>query len=161
VLRAYPFEPWAAAAEDLQLVSKATAAGYHATYNPAMVVKHHDVETVRAELRKNVREGEGWALYARDLGLHQSFLMWGALLGFAALLLALSPGVETLLLLLAALWLPALRRAARRSRDTPLPRLLLGVAASPPFDLAFLLAYLRGFLRARGEGRTVPLETNA
>lgn len=161
VLRAYPFDPWASAAEDLLLVRKAQHEGYHATYNPAMVVRHHDVDSARAELRKNLREGEGWALYAHDLGLHAAVLAWGALVGFASLLFALGPGLETLLLLAGVLWAPALRRAARRWDAMPARMVLLGAAASPPFDLAFLFSYARALLRGRARPEATPREADA
>ena len=51
--------------------------------------------------------------------------------------------------LVAALWLPALRRALLRRGAMPIRQLLAGLAASPPFDLAFLVQYLRGLLGAR------------
>lgn len=156
VLRAFPFDPDTNAAEDLLLAQKADEAGYHAAYNPAMVVRHHDVGSWRDEWRKNVREGDGWGAYAGDLGLNLPVLAWGGLLGFAGLLVAMSPGLETLLVLLAALWAPALRRAARRRGRMPATALALGAATSPPFDLAFLLSYMRGLLRGRGARREAP-----
>lgn len=165
VLQAFPFEPDTNAAEDLLLGKRASDAGYHATYNPAMVVYHHDVDDARVELRKNLREGAGCAVHAAELGLHTALLAWSALLGLALVLFLLDPGGETLLLLAGALWLPALRRAWRRRAAMPPRALLLGLAASPVFDLAFLLAYLGGLAgvpprRARVGGGQ-PQETDA
>lgn len=149
VLRAFPFDPATNAAEDLLLAKRAYVTGYHATYNPDMIVRHHDVETVEGELRKNSREGEGWGQYVGDLGLNVPVLAWGALLALAAVLFVLSPGLETLLLAGAVLWMPAVRRAWKRRGHMATPDLLLGTAASPPFDLVFLAAYVKGLLRGR------------
>jgi glycosyltransferase involved in cell wall biosynthesis len=80
VLQRSPFDPWANAAEDLLLAQHAAAAGFRIDYNPWMVVQHHDVPDAKVEWRKNVREGHGWALYARDIGHLRSLLAWGALL---------------------------------------------------------------------------------
>jgi hypothetical protein len=139
--------------DDLLLVRRALHAGYHAAYNPAMVVRHHDVDGAKAELRKNLREGLGWGEHVRELGLHTPILAWGCAVAFALLLFSLAPGLETLLVLAGVLWLPALRRARRRWGRMALPALLLGVAASPPFDVAFLLSYLKALALGRGNGR--------
>jgi glycosyltransferase involved in cell wall biosynthesis len=156
ILKAYPFDAWANAAEDLLLARRAHEAGYHATYNPDMVVRHHDVATSREEMRKNLREGEGWGMYRADLGLFLPVLAWGALLALALLLLVLSPGPETLLVLLAALWFPAVRRALKHARDMPPKALALGLAASPAFDVAFLITYLRGLLGGKAARSDLP-----
>jgi glycosyltransferase involved in cell wall biosynthesis len=148
VLLEHPFDPWANAAEDLLLARRAAAAGHTAVYNPRMVVRHHDVETVRAETRKNRREGQGWAAYRRELGLQKGVLAWGCALAACLLLLPFRPGLG-IALLCAALWLPALRRAVRRRRDMPWGPILLGVAASPAFDVTYLVSYLRGLLGTR------------
>ncbi|MCA1813259.1 MAG: glycosyltransferase [Halobacteriales archaeon] len=150
VVLAFPFgtSPAASAVDDLLLAQRALGAGYHAAYNPDMLVRHRDVDSARMELVKNVREGLGWGSFAAELGLNKPVLAWGVLLAFALLLLALSPSVETFLLLLLALWAPALRRAWHRRGKMDLGPMLLGVAASPPFDLAFLCAYLRGLIAA-------------
>lgn len=148
VLLAHPFDPWANAAEDLLLARRAAASGRTAVYNPRMVVRHHDVETLRAETRKNRREGQGWAAYRRELGMQKAVLAWGCALAACLLLLPFRPGYGLTLLAL-ALWLPAVRRAVRRRRAIPLRPLLLGVAASPAFDLTYLVHYVRGLLGAR------------
>jgi glycosyltransferase involved in cell wall biosynthesis len=151
VLLAFPFGAGAAASavDDMLLTSRALRAGYHAAYNPDMLVRHSDVQSVAAEMRKNLREGLGWGAFAAELGMHRAALSWGALLAFALLLLALSPGLDTLLVLGLCAWVPALRRAWRRRRRMSPRALALGALATPPFDLAFLLAYLRGLATAR------------
>lgn len=151
VALAFPFGTSAAASavDDLLLAQRALRAGYHAAYNPDMVVRHRDVDSARMELAKNLREGLGWGSFARELGWNKPVLAWGALLAFAALLLALSPGLGTLLVLALALWAPALRRAWHRRGRMDLGPLLLGVAGSPPFDLVFLVAYAAGLAAAQ------------
>lgn len=163
ILLAYPFDPWVNAAEDLLLARRAHAAGYRAAYNPDMVVRHHDVATAREEMRKSIREGRGWGAYRSELGLFVPLLGWGGALGVALALLLWRPGLATLGILVAALWLPALRRGLRRLRAMPPLQLLKGIAASPAFDVAFLLNYLRG-LGARPHRRGTkpePKETQA
>jgi hypothetical protein len=154
ILLAFPFgtSPAASAVDDLLLAQRALRAGYHAAYNPDMVVHHRDVDSARMELTKNVREGLGWGSFAPELGFNKPVLAWGIGLAFALLLFALSPGLETGLLLVLALWGPALRRAAHRRGKMELGPMLLGVLGSPPFDLAFLLAYARGLLAAPNPG---------
>ncbi|HEX2065581.1 MAG TPA: hypothetical protein VHI93_02095, partial [Candidatus Thermoplasmatota archaeon] len=148
VLLDHPFDPWANAAEDLLLARRAARAGRTAAYNPRMVVRHHDVETLRAEARKSRREGRGWAVYRRELGVQKAVLAWGLALLACLLLVPVRPGLG-LALLAAALWLPALRRAARRRRHMPLRPLLLGLAASPAFDVTYQVHYVRGLLGTR------------
>lgn len=163
VLRSFPFDAEANAAEDLVLARRAAAHGSRAAYNPRMVVHHHDVATARDELRKNVREGQGWARYRGELGLRWPLLAWGATVVLAAALLALRPGVGTGLLAAALVWLPALRRAVRRRHAMPPWQILKGVAASPAFDVVFLLNYvyrLPAGARRRGPIRT-PQEARA
>lgn len=158
VLEQFPFDDESNAAEDLILAYDADEAGFRAEYNPNMVVRHHDVATARDELRKNLREGAGWGANAAQLGLFEPLLAWGLGLAVSLGLLLLAPGPWTLLLFLAILWFPALRRALRRRTDMPLKQLLLGVAASPAFDLAFLATYVGGLL-GRGR-RSKPGETH-
>ncbi|MFA5945266.1 MAG: glycosyltransferase [Candidatus Thermoplasmatota archaeon] len=153
VLDEFPFDPWANAAEDLLLARRASAAGYIAAYNPRMVARHHDVSSLRQELRKNVREGRGCGLYARELGVQWPVLAWSGLLALALATLLLSVPIG-LLLLGGALWLPAARRGLRRRRAMPARHLWAGMAASPAFDLVFLVQYLRGLIGMR---RPLPL----
>jgi glycosyltransferase involved in cell wall biosynthesis len=148
VLQRFPFDPWANAAEDLLLARRADAVGYKAVYNPAMVANHRDVASLRQELRKNVREGRGWGLYARELGVRWLLLAWSAVLLMALVECFFSPGLG-LGTLAATLWLPALRRGARRRNAMPFRSLLAGIALSPAFDLVFLAQYLRGLARMR------------
>ncbi len=149
VLETMPFDPSINAAEDLLIAQRARSAGYKTTYNPHMVVFHHDVATLREEMRKNVREGWGLGVHARELGVEASLLGWGvALVGAAALLLStpvwpLAAPVGAVSLA-GLLWLPALRRATRHAGRMPLASLVAGVAASPAFDLAFLANYVHG-----------------
>jgi glycosyltransferase involved in cell wall biosynthesis len=156
ILLAFPIgtSPGASAVDDVLLARRATKAGYRAAYEPRMSVLHHDVDSWRAELRKNRREGLGLGEHARELGLQVLPLAWGVLLAGALMYLALAPGLPAVAALLATLWLPALRRAAKRARRTPPRLLLVGVLFAPLFDLTFLLAYLRGLLTpSPGGGR--------
>lgn len=148
LLLEFPFDPWANAAEDLLLARRASAAGYVAAYNPRMVVRHHDVGTLRQEMRKNLREGQGCGFYVRELGLQWPVLAWSAMLGASMALFPFHVGLG-LLMLGVSLWMPAIRRGVRRRRAMPARHLLAGVAASPVFDVAFLLQYFRGLLDAR------------
>ncbi|MEK6976214.1 MAG: glycosyltransferase, partial [Candidatus Thermoplasmatota archaeon] len=152
VLLRFPFEPGANAAEDLLLAIRAKATGHAVTYAPGMVVRHRDVGSLRQELRKNLREGAGCGRYAAELGVQWPVLAWGALLAAAATLpfFNLAWGLAALA---GVLWLPALRRGLRHRKDMPARHLMAGVAASPPFDLAFLVQYLRGLLGARRHAR--------
>ncbi len=118
-------------------------AGFRVRYDPDLVVRHHDVASAGQEWTKNVREGRAWGAAAHDLGLLPKVLAWGALLAAAAAVAAWRPALG-LPVLAAALWLPALPRAWRRRRDMPSRALVVGVAASPPFDLAFLANYVVG-----------------
>ncbi|MHB1261996.1 MAG: glycosyltransferase family 2 protein [Thermoplasmatota archaeon] len=148
VLDEFPFDPWANAAEDLLLAHRASAAGYIAAYDPGMVARHHDVSSLRQELRKNVREGRGCGLYARELGVQWPVLAWFGLLGVALLSLLASVGIG-LVLLGGALWLPAARRGLRRRQAMPARHLWAGMVASPAFDLVFLVQYVRGLAGMR------------
>jgi glycosyltransferase involved in cell wall biosynthesis len=146
LLHAFPFDEWANAAEDLLLAKRAAHVGYQAAYNPDMVVRHHDVDSARQEMRKSVREGKGWAKYRAELGIFWQVLAWGALLLLLLGLLLVRPDPWLLGALLVVLWLPALVRAARRARDMPSIALVKGVLASPPFDLVFVANYIVGLL---------------
>lgn len=155
ILEQFPFDSWANAAEDLLIAKRAAAAGYRAAYEPRMRVLHHDVASARAEWRKMVREGEGWGLYTTELGLFRPVLAWGGLLAGCLTAAVLAPiiGVP---LLLAALWAPALRRAWRRRKAMPAGPMLAAVAASPAFDLAFLVSYLGSLPGGRRQPRENP-----
>jgi glycosyltransferase involved in cell wall biosynthesis len=150
VLLAFPIgtSPGASAVDDILLAKRATRAGYRAAYEPRMAVLHRDVDSWRTELRKNRREGLGLGEHADELGLQNQVLMWASLLVASGTFLALRPGIVAGAAFAVVLWLPALRRAARRAGRMPAGRLLLGLLASPLFDLAFLLAYTRGLLRS-------------
>lgn len=143
--------PGASAVDDILLVKRATSAGYRAAYEPRMAVLHRDVDSWRTELRKNRREGLGLGEHADELGLQTPVLVWAALMALAGTAAVLWPTPATAALAALAIWLPALRRAAHRAGHMPPGRLLVGVLASPLFDLAFLLAYMRGLLRPHGE----------
>lgn len=143
LLERFPFDPDADAAEDLLLAKRADAAGYVVRYDPELVVRHHDVTTAGEEMRKNVREGRGWGLHVDELGPLMELGLWGVLLVSIVPLVLLAPMVG-LPLFLAFLYAPAVRRAWRRRHDMPVHRIVQGVVASPPFDLAFLINYLRG-----------------
>ena len=150
VLESHPFDDWANAAEDLLLARRAAMGGAVAAYDPGLVVRHHDVAEARVEWRKNVREGVGWGVYRSELGYLPELLVWGGLLVASIAYLAFQPGLVAAAALAAILWLPVLRRAVRRRPDSPPFRAkLLGVAASPVFDLAFLACYVRGLAARR------------
>lgn len=160
ILQAFPFDPWANAAEDLLLAQRAARAGFVASYDARLIVRHHDVATSREEMRKNVREGEGWGLYRNELGLLPQVLAWGVALLLAAALVIASAFLPwstwiAVVALAALLWLPALRRAARRRRAMPLWHVARGVLASPAFDLAFLWNYVRGLTARRRSAKSV------
>jgi glycosyltransferase involved in cell wall biosynthesis len=154
VLARFPFDPWANAAEDLLLARRAVDAGFTARYDPAMRVRHHDVASASVEWKKNWREGFGCAVYRAELGVMRDVILWGAALS-AALLLAAWKGWIGAATFMLVLWAPAFRRAARRLRQMPIGPLLLGVAASPAFDLAFLVQYLRGMGRRKAQPQAV------
>ncbi|HUR62213.1 MAG TPA: glycosyltransferase [Candidatus Thermoplasmatota archaeon] len=155
VLVDHPFDAWANAAEDLLLAKRAASSGYSAVYNPRMVVRHHDVATLRQETRKNRREGQGWAIYRVELGLQKAVLAWGFALVTCLMVIPFSPLLGAGMLC-AALWLPAVRRAMRRRREMPLRPLLVGVAASPAFDVTYLLHYVRGLMAPAASARASP-----
>jgi hypothetical protein len=153
ILLTFPIgtSPGASAVDDILLVKRATSAGYRAAYEPRMAVLHRDVDSWRTELRKNLREGLGLGEHAGELGLQTQVLVWAGLMALGLAAAVLWPGWLTASLLVLSVWLPALRRAARRAGRMPPGRLTLGVLASPLFDLAFLLAYMRGLLRPSGD----------
>ena len=146
VLEAFPFGQTLgeSALDDILLTRRSAKAGYRIGYNPLMVVRHRDVDSARAELTKNVREGRGWGELAPELGLHNPILAWAGLLLGSLTLLLIVPGPIPLGLLLVILYAPAARRVWRRRNAMPVSQLLLGGLASPAFDLAFLLAYVGG-----------------
>lgn len=146
--------PGASAVDDILLVRRATRAGYRAAYEPRMAVLHRDVDSWRTELRKNRREGLGLGEHAAELGVQAQVLAWAGLMLSALAFFLLAPGILSGAVLALSAWLPALRRAVRRARRMPARRLLLGVLASPLFDLAFLLAYVRGLLRSSSRSKT-------
>lgn len=156
ILVAFPIgtTPGASAVDDVLLVKRATKAGYRAAYEPRMAVLHRDVDSWRTELRKNRREGLGLGEHAGELGVQAAVLVWAGLLVGASAYFLLAPGLLSGAVLVLSAWLPTLRRAARRARRMPAGRLLLGVLASPLFDLAFLLAYVRGLLRSSSRSKT-------
>lgn len=143
VLQRFPFDAWSNAAEDLLLAQRAAAAGASATYNPRMVVLHHDVTTAREEMRKNVREGRGCATYRTELGVSRPWLLWAVGLGAAGYLAMRRPWMG-LAAAAGVLWAPALRRAMHNETDMPTWPLLKGIAVSPVYDMAFLVKYLHG-----------------
>lgn len=151
VLEAFPFGSTAeaGAVDDLLLTERAREAGFAIAYNPAMVVEHHDVTTLRGELTKNLREAAGWGAHARELGLHVPVLAWGTLLVAAIILAAWVPTPLAFGLLAGLTWLPAARRVTRRAGQMAPVDLVLGFLASPPFDLAFLVQYVGSLIQPR------------
>ena len=167
VVDAFPFDPWANAAEDLLMAQRARDAGFRIAYNPRMVVRHHDVATMRQEWRKSVREGYGWAQYAAEIGHLRGLFVWALLLAAGVALCVVLPWLGAPALL-GALYLPAVRRAWRRRHAMPRRGLVKGTLASPVFDLAFLVQYARGLLARRksapqplSQGGPNPKETQA
>ncbi len=163
VLKAFPFDDWTNAAEDLLLAQRAREAGFRVTYNPNMIVLHHDVDDLSEEMRKNVREGHALGIYAGELGLQRPVLAWGIALAAAATIPFALPAWPlsvpvSVASIIALLYAPALRRAARRARSMPLGPLAAGVAASPIFDVAFLANYVRGLLDPGQDDPPQPLE---
>lgn len=146
--------PGASAVDDILLVKRATKAGYRAAYEPRMAVLHRDVDSWQTELKKNRREGLGLGEHHGELGLQTQVLVWAVLMLGALAFFLLVPGILSGIVLALSAWLPTLRRAARRARRMPAGRLLVGVLASPLFDLAFLLAYVRGLLRSSSGSKT-------
>lgn len=145
ILRRFPFDDEADAAEDLVLAKEATDAGYRIHYDPQMQAMHHDITRHAEEVNKNVREGRGWAAYRGPLGLHKEWLAWSALLAVGALASTTKrwrvPGIAGTI---AILWGPSLRRAMRHS--SPMAPLTTAKAAviAPMYDLVFLANYLWG-----------------
>ncbi len=146
LLLEHPFDPGADAAEDLLIAERAQATGYRVTYDPRLVVHHHDVTTFDEELTKNLREGRGWGRHAGELGLMPHLLGWALALIAALALIPIWP-LAGLGALVALLYLPALRRALRHTGQMPTGPLIKGVLASPPFDLVFLATYLQGLIQ--------------
>ncbi len=141
----------ASALDDILFTRQAQELGYRVAYRRDMLVRHKDAGTLRQELIKNRREGHGWGLLSPRLGVHRSLLAWGAavLAGLVFATITLHPLAIGLAVLL--VYAPTLRRAAR---SLPMARgrgaaWLAGVALSPVFDLAFLLAYLGGLRHRR------------
>lgn len=151
VLETFPFgaSVGESAVDDLLLAQRAAAVGFRIEYNPDMVVRHRDVDSARAEFVKNLREGIGWGEHVTELGLHRTILAWGALLILALVAVSLAPGILTAYLVAAALWAPAMRRLIRRQTVLTWPDRFVGFVASPLFDLAFLVAYVRGLCSRR------------
>jgi glycosyltransferase involved in cell wall biosynthesis len=158
VLDQFPFDPWANAAEDLLLARRAADAGYRAVYEPRMLVHHHDVSSAREEMRKSVREGHGWALYRGELGTFVPVLLWGLALVVAVATFAVLPWWTALILTAVAAWAPALRRAVGHRHGMRWRRIVQGVVASPPFDVAFLVNYAAGLI-TRADAANEPPKT--
>jgi glycosyltransferase involved in cell wall biosynthesis len=154
VLEAFPFgsSKGESALDDILLTHRSQKAGHRIDYNPAMVVRHRDVESAKAEFSKNLREGRGWGELAPELGLNNAILAWGGILLGAITLLVIAPSWLTLALLAVVLYAPALRRVWRRRASMRASQLLLGALISPAFDLTFLLAYVRGLFTRKGAG---------
>jgi len=152
VLESFPFgeAPGASAIDDILLAHRSAEAGFRAAYDPIMIVRHHDIESWRAELTKNRREGLGLGEFVHELGVQRDVLMWAALLAATPLLLLVAPWPLALAAFLLVLWAPALRRGWRRRQHMAGRDVVRGVVASPFFDLAFLFAYLQGLVLGRG-----------
>jgi cellulose synthase/poly-beta-1,6-N-acetylglucosamine synthase-like glycosyltransferase len=147
VLLRFPFDADTNAAEDLLIARRAARAGHRVAYDHEMVVVHHDVDTARAEMRKNVREGQGWARYRAELGMATPWLAWG--LALSATAVSARIGRIGVAAFAGMLWAPALRRAMRNHRGVPGPQLVQGIVMAPLFDAAFLASYLKELLNGR------------
>lgn len=129
--------------EDVAFAKQARFAGLRIAYAPGAVVRHKDVASLKGEWRKHTREGAAQAQLRRLLGVPKMHLAWAFGVGGLATL-AIATGSPWLLgLTLLAFFAPTLRRLASpvAKRYKPLP-LAAGVAASPFFDLAFVVSYL-------------------
>lgn len=142
----------ASALDDILFTREAKALGFRIAYEPRMLVRHKDATTLAGEWRKNRREGYGWGILSPRLGLQPIVLAWSALLLLSLVALVAWPSAWTALALVALLYAPALRRAARAGRPylTQRPLALAGaVLASPAFDLAFAWRYAAGLANRR------------
>ncbi|MBW3582186.1 MAG: glycosyltransferase [Euryarchaeota archaeon] len=160
-LLTYVDEGPASALDDILFTHEAKELGLRVAYQPSAVVRHKDATTLAGEYEKNRREGYGWGILAPKLGTHRTVLAWGAGLLVGAGLLAARPGWWTGAVLAGVLWAPALRRVVRGGGPylRRAPASLAGAfVVSPLFDLAFLLAYVRGLSQRRPEltGRIPP-----
>jgi glycosyltransferase involved in cell wall biosynthesis len=156
VLERFPFDPQGSAAEDVVLARTATAVGYRARYNPHMVVDHHDVPDARIEWRKSVREGNAMGRWRHVVGFQPMWALWGAAVGVFLLAFLMRPSATTAVQLGVVTWFPAVRRAFRRARHMPKLQVAKGVAATPLFDLAFLVTYAAGLLAGLRERPALP-----
>lgn len=148
----FPEDRARSALDDVLAARRARAAGYRLAYEPRMVVRHHDVETLRQELTKVRREGYGWGLLRREVGWNVPVLAWGLAAAGAAALLAATRAPWALALLAAVLWAPAARRLLARRARYPAVATAGALAIAPVLDLAFLVEYVRGLL-ARAPAR--------
>lgn len=147
----YVDEGPASALDDILFTTEARDLGYEIAYRSEMVVAHKDACTLREEAVKNRREGYGWGLLAPRLGIHRMVAAWGLLLVAALTVLAVWPGLVTLVAIMFAVWLPTLRRAVRSLglARSGTGKWFAAIAVGPYFDLVFLFNYLNGLRRRR------------
>lgn len=144
----------ASALDDVLFTREATLLGLRVAYEPRMLVRHKDATTLRGELRKNKREGYGWGLLSRQLGLRRTILAWGGVLVVAGAALVAWPSWWLAALAVGLVYAPTLRRVARAGRRyvRSAPLALLGATlVSPAFDLAFLYHYVLGLKDRRAD----------
>lgn len=142
----------ASALDDILFTHEAKKLGRTVAYEPNMLVRHKDATTLAGEWCKNKREGYGWGILSKQLGLNKLVLAWSAALLVAAAALVFDFSIWTVLLFLAILYVPTLRRVvaggAPYVRKAP-AALAMAALASPLFDFAFAFHYVLGLARRR------------
>lgn len=137
------FDEEAAGAEDVAFAKQARLAGLRIAYAPNAVVRHKDVASWKGEWRKHVREGQARAQLQPLLGVPTLHVAWAVAVAGLGLIFAASGSPWILGLCLLTFFAPTLRRlaspVARKYRALPL---LGGAAASPVFDMAFVVSYV-------------------
>ena len=143
------FDEEAAGAEDVAFAKQARLAGLRIAYAADAVVRHKDVASWKGEWRKHVREGQARAQLQPLLGVPTLHVAWAVAVAGLGLIAVVSGSAWMLALTLLTFFAPTLRRlaspVARKYRALPL---LGGAAASPLFDMAFVVSYV-GRLAAR------------
>ncbi len=138
------FDERAAGAEDVAFAKEARFAGFRIAYAKDALVGHKDVTSWKGEWRKNAREGAAYADLRKLLGTPLGHLAWATLVGTLALAAVVWQNIIPLAVAVVVFFAPTLRRlfspVARKYKAGPL---LVGAAAAPIFDIAFVAAYLR------------------
>lgn len=141
--RTLRFDEEAAGAEDVAFAKQARLAGLRIAYAADAVVRHKDVASWKGEWRKHVREGQARAQLQPLLGVPTLHVAWAVAVAGLGLIAIVSGSLWVLALTVLTFFAPTLRRlaspVARRYRALPL---LGGAAASPVFDMAFVVSYV-------------------